>query len=173
MIPINSTIIEILVVAVIYISIAITAQRKLSNVAAVYEIQDQMQQKSRELSEMAKSNADKALLMQKQQEISQLLGQSMKNSFKPMLVVLPMFFLTYYVLLPAGFANAPFPQFSILSVNMTYQNLFFYTVFILGLVISISLSFRDKANLRKSRMTAGAPAYPTTSTGGIPEADSD
>ncbi len=155
---INTVVLEILVAAVAYICIAITVQRRLSNMPKMYAMQAAVQVKAKELNDMAKAGADQAVLMAKQKEMSAMLMSSMKYQIRPLLVVLPMFLIVYYYLLPLGFANAPFPHISILSLTLTYKTLFFYTVFILGLVISLSLTFRDK------RRYGGAPVQPGTTT---------
>ena len=45
--------------------------------------------------------------MAKQKEMMPLLGESMRSSMKPMFVILPMFLIVYYVLIPMIPFGAP------------------------------------------------------------------
>ena len=66
-----------------------------------------------------------------------LLGESMKSSIKPMFVILPMFLIVYYVLIP----NVPFPA---TATPKSIQSFFFIVVFIVGIVSAVVLMIYDK-----------------------------
>lgn len=154
----QTIVLEILAAAVVYICIAVTIQRKLVDMPKMYAMQAEMQLKSKELQELSKSGASQDILMQKQSEVSKLLMTSMKSQFKPILVVVPMFLVVYYYLLPLGFGGQAFPTIIVpLLGTLSYQRVFFYTVFVLGLVLSLSLQWNDKRKMAKPVPVAGTP----------------
>jgi uncharacterized membrane protein len=59
-----------------------------------------------------------------------LLGESMRSSMKPMFVMLPMFLIVYYVLVPMIPFRAP-------ATPKNIQQFFFIVVFISGIVSAI------------------------------------
>jgi uncharacterized membrane protein (DUF106 family) len=138
--------VELVAAAFAYAAFSITLQRKLSNIDKMYEIRATMNTKTKDLMRMAKEKADKATIDAAQKELAQLSMDSMKNQMKPMLIVLPVFFLIYYVLLPMGFA--PKLTLQILSFTLGYQQVFILAAFVSGLVLSTRLSMRDRKRLR-------------------------
>ena len=70
------------------------------------------------------------------------MGESMRSSMKPMLVVMPMFLIVYYVALPALLLGMG-------VAAKSGQSLFFYTVFALGLVSSAVVLLYDRSMAKK------------------------
>lgn len=148
---------ELLIIAagVMYVAATIVLQRKLVNPRRQQELQEQIQNISKELTAMIKANASKEEIAKKQGEVTPLMMESMKMSFKPMLVVLPLFFVVWLVVLPAFLHN-----YSSYTVNfiepLHYKGLFFVTALILGLVVSITLMLYDRNAHKKRKMQAAA-----------------
>lgn len=141
-------------VGILYVLLSVFIQRKLSNMKKVYEIQNVIKTKTDRLSELAKlENASKEELNALQKEIMSLMPEAMKHQMKPILVLLPLFVIIYYMLLPflfsASAANMKFTSF-----NLTYQTLFFYTTFVLGLIASLTISVYDKKKMKKEQPAA-------------------
>jgi uncharacterized membrane protein (DUF106 family) len=126
----------ILVIAVAYAILTILFQRKITNVKRMREIQARISRVSAEMKELTKRNASQQELMSKQKEIMPLMGESMRSSIKPMLVILPIFLLMYYVLLPNLPISAGNPK--------GVQGFFFMVVFIVGIVLAAALMIIDR-----------------------------
>lgn len=136
-------ILAIVAVGIAYTLFSIFLQRKLVDPKRMREIQFEVNRLSKEMNELVKRNAPKEEVSSKQKELMPLMGENMKKQFIPMIVILPVFLLVYDVLLKmafGGYANA--------RVNfiflMNYQNLFFATVLILGLVMSMVILIYDR-----------------------------
>ncbi len=142
------------IVAVAYSVFAVSIQRKLVNSITMYEMQDAIKEKSKQLNELVKSKASEEVLLQKQKEISSLLSASMRSSFKPMLVILPVFALLFYVIFPSLFPGKPVV--SVFSMNFTDTSYFILVTFVVGLVISMVLMARDKRLLAQSKKMQNA-----------------
>ncbi len=141
---ISMIIAEIVVVAVIYATIAFFLQRKVSNIKRVNEIRKTVNQHQKDLNEMIKTNAAKADIEKKQQEMMSMLSESMKYQMKGMFIVVPMFLLIYYVALPYVFGGVTGTIATIFSINLTYQTLFVASAFVCGIVLLILVSVVDK-----------------------------
>lgn len=132
----ESAMIAIVLIAIAYAIVNITVQRKISNAKRMRQINAQMTKLSKELNDMIKNKANQAEIEAKQKEMMPMLKESMMSSFKPMFVILPMFALVYYVLIPM----LPFSVGHVKGV----QELFFITVFIVGFVLAMVLLVRDR-----------------------------
>lgn len=139
--------IEVTLVAVAYVLISISLQRKLANPRRTYEVQDIIKKKTKELTELSKNSATQAQMAAKQKEITGLLSESMKSQLKPMFVVLPLFLVLYYLVFPSIFPVTL--TVSLLSMNLGYKTYFIAIAFVLGFVISMSLMAYDKAKMKK------------------------
>ncbi len=139
--------IEVTLVAVAYVLISISLQRKLANPRRTYEVQDIIKKKTKELTELSKNSATQAQMAAKQKEITGLLSESMKSQLKPMFVVLPLFLVLYYLVFPSIFPATL--TVSLLSMNLGYKTYFIAIAFVLGFVISMSLMAYDKAKMKK------------------------
>ncbi|MGC8669674.1 MAG: EMC3/TMCO1 family protein [Candidatus Micrarchaeia archaeon] len=133
--PSLSSEVVIVVVALLYTLLSVGIQRKLSNPVHLQEIQLKMNSLSKELNTLIKSNAPKEQIAQKQKEVMPLMGESMKAQIKPMIIILPLFIVVYYTLipmLPLGFKS------------VSIQESFFVAVLIFGLITSMVFLIRDR-----------------------------
>lgn len=140
--PANIEII-VIVMAIVYTVVSIAAQRLLSNPKRMREIQARVQIMQKEMTDMMKRNASQDELMAKQKEFMPLMGEQMKNSMKPMLVVLPLLLATYYLIIP----NLPFPP---TYINGT-KELFFIVVFAVGMVAAVFILLYDRKKSKEER----------------------
>jgi uncharacterized membrane protein (DUF106 family) len=135
-----------LVIGVAYASFALFLQRRLVNQKRVKEIQLRMKELTKEMQEMSKRKED---ITEKQKELMPLMSESMKHQFKAMFIILPLFFAVYYVALPNAFAafNGDVYNF---FVPLSYLNIFFISAFLCGIVLSISISIRDRIRAKRA-----------------------
>ncbi len=146
----STVVLEIVVFAIVYACITFFLQRKVSNMKKVNELKDRIYKIQKEFGDMVKSNAPKAELDKKQQEMMSLLSESMKYQMKGMFVVVPFFLIIYYLVLPALFAAAAAGTLlTIFSTNLNYQTLFIVTAFLTGIFLLILVAISDK--IRTSR----------------------
>jgi uncharacterized membrane protein (DUF106 family) len=142
------------IMAVIYTSISIAVQRLLSNPKKMREIQAKVSIMQKEMNAMLKSGAPQEQLAAKQREFMPLLGEQMKNSMKPMLVILPLLFLTYYFIIP----HIPIITSSNLSGSKTF---FFLIVFTLGIVSAVIILLYDRKKSKEEMKLLESPAQPS------------
>ncbi len=140
-------ILELVSAGIVYAVFALFLQRKLSNIDRMYELRAKMNQHTKELMEMTKSNAPKEKIAEKQKDLTNTSMQSMKNQMKPMIIVLPVFALVYYFLIPMGFAKSGISV-SLLGFTLNYQLLFIAVTFVAGLILSSLFSLRDRKRLK-------------------------
>jgi uncharacterized membrane protein (DUF106 family) len=138
----------IIVMALVYTGISILAQRKLSNPKRMREIQYKVKIIQKDMNDMIKNKAPQEQLMAKQKEFMPLMGEQMKSSMKPMLVILPLLLITYYLILPALPIGA-----SNLSGS---KELFFIIVFAVGIVVAIIIMVYDRKQAKKEQKEAEA-----------------
>jgi uncharacterized membrane protein (DUF106 family) len=136
----------IVALGLVYALFAVAIQRALSNPKRLREIQAQISKATKEINQMVKSKVPEAQIMAKQKEIMPLLGESMKSSMKPMFVILPLFLIVYYVLVPKLPLGAP-------ATPKTIQEFFFMVVFIAGIVAAIALMIYDKLQTKRLEST--------------------
>ena len=145
---------EIVIVAIgiCYTLLSVFLQRKLTNPKKLRDIQNRMKQLTKEMNEMTKANAPKEQIMAKQGEIMPLMGESMRAQLKSTFVLLPMFVVFYYLLvpnLPLGVAPG-----AIASV----KTMFFITVFVFGLVMLAVMTLYDRRKARMETLRAQSAA---------------
>jgi len=140
---------ELIFGAALYVALSVFLQRKLANPKRMREIQEIIKQKSKELTELSKANADKDLLMSKQKELTPLLAESMKLQFKPMLVILPIFIVIYYIFLPMLFVHPGTLQF--LSFKLSYQTYFIVYAVLLGFIASAVVMIYDRKKAKEEK----------------------
>ncbi len=143
----NIFIIELISAGIVYAIFSVIVQRKLSNIDKMYELRARMSQHTKELMEMTKTNAPKEKISAKQKDLTNTSMESMKNQMKPMLIVLPIFAVVYYLLIPTVFSNSGI-LISILGFTLNYQLLFIVVTFLSGIVLSITFSMRDRKRLK-------------------------
>lgn len=146
--------VELGIGALLYILLSLLLQRKFGNPMRLAEIQTIMNKKYKELTELSKT-ADQALLSAKQKEITPLMSEMMKIQYKPMFVVMPVFLVIYYLILPALFPTSPTVQ--LLSFTLSYKNYFIAVSFVAGLALSLCVSAYDKARVAKRQQAQAAP----------------
>ena len=139
----------IVLIAVLYTLFSFVIQRKMANMKKVYEMQEIIKQKSKELSDMVKNGAKNEELMLKQREVMSLASKSMINQMKPMIIILPLFLVVYYWLLPLIFPTHP--AVIIDGVKIAYNNFFIIVVFIFGLILSFSVMLIDRSKRKKEQ----------------------
>jgi uncharacterized membrane protein (DUF106 family) len=134
----QSSMVIVVALAIVYAASTVVLQRKLSNAKRMREINAKIQKVTKEMNQMVKNKAPEAEIAARQKEIMPLLHESMKSSLKPMFVVLPIFLVVYYLLLPM----LPFAA----AANNTkgVQGLFFIVVFITGMVLAITMMIHDR-----------------------------
>ncbi len=138
--PVNVEIM-VIVIAVVYTVVSVLAQRKLSNPKRMREIQYKAKMMQKEMNEMLKNKAPQEELMAKQKEFMPLMGEQLKSSMKPMLVILPLLLIVYYVLMPVLPLGAG-------NLNGS-KELFFIVVFGLGIISAIVIMLYDRAKTKK------------------------
>jgi len=139
----------IVLIAVLYTLFSFVIQRKMANMKKVYEMQETIKQKSKELSDMVKNGAKNEELMLKQREVMSLASESMINQMKPMIIILPLFLVVYYWLLPAIFPTHP--TIVIDGAKFAYNTFFIIVVFIVGLILSVSVMLIDRSKRKKEQ----------------------
>jgi len=96
---------SIIAIGIAYAIFSVVLQRKLVDPKRMREIQYKVNMLSKDLNAMIKNNASKEEISNKQKELMPLMSENMKKQFKPMIVILPIFFLVYYVLLGALYSG--------------------------------------------------------------------
>jgi uncharacterized membrane protein (DUF106 family) len=137
------------VIAVVYTLTSFILQRKLANMKKVYEMQAIIKAKTKELTELTKKGVPSAELAQKQKEVMSLASESMMHQMKPMIIILPLFFIVFYLLLPA--VVPPKTIINIGTYKFAYTTFFIIIVFVLGVLLSISVLIRDMAKAKKEK----------------------
>ena len=145
----------IIVIAVAYALASVAIQRKLSNAKRLREIQAQISKTTKEMNLMMKNKVPEAEINAKQKEMMPLLGESMRSSLKPMFVMLPMFLIVYYVLIPQIPFGAP-------STPKSIQAFFFIVVFIAGILCAVAMMIYDKQATRKEEKRLEATPPPAS-----------
>ncbi|MGC8776480.1 MAG: EMC3/TMCO1 family protein [Candidatus Micrarchaeia archaeon] len=146
----------IALIAIIYTLLSFFIQRKVANMKKVYEMQEKIKAKSAELKEMSKNGATNSELMEKQKEIMSLASESMISQMKPMIIILPLFFVVYYWLLPMLFPSHP--TVLLAGMKFSYTAFFILVVFVFGILLSIGVMVRDRANAKKAKASSGDAA---------------
>ena len=161
------TVIILIAIGIAYVAFSTFAQRKVGNPKKMRELQQRMNALSKELNQLVKSNAPKEEIAKKQSELMPLMSENMKTSIKPMLVILPVFFLLYYLVLPTTFHSIANEYVLFLgSMKLNYLGVFFACVFILGIATSIIIMIYDrkKTKLERRAIAAAEAAESGTNT---------
>ncbi|MEM0106808.1 MAG: EMC3/TMCO1 family protein [Candidatus Micrarchaeaceae archaeon] len=137
--------ISLISIAVAYTLLSVFIQRKLVNPRRMAEIQIIMKEHSKKLSEMIKQGASKEDIIAKQREIMPLMSESVKAQFKPIFIIIPLFFVLYYLLIPqVSMMLGVKSSIQIFSFNLTSQEVFFIGAFFFGIIISIAMMIHDR-----------------------------
>ncbi len=141
-------VLELVLIAIVYVSFSVIAQRKIANYKRIKEIKKDMDIKMKELRSLGSSITKEALDV-KQKEITALASESMRHQLKPTLIVLPIFFLLFYVALPALVPAST--KISVLSLSLPYTTFFIAVSFILGILSTIALSVYERIAAKKAQ----------------------
>ncbi len=131
-----------------YATFALVLQRKLSNPAKAREIQQKIQALTKELNAMAKRGED---ISAKQSELMPMLNESMKSQMKSMFVILPVFFVIYYGIMPLVFGKFSADMVTLLVLPLNYGGLFIATAIITGLIYSAGIMIRDRTVAKRMK----------------------
>lgn len=136
----------IIAIALAYAIGSIALQRRISNAKKMRELQRKISESSKRMNAMIKAGASKEEIASKQKEMMPLMSESMKNSIKPMIVILPLFVLLYYLILPfvINLTGQADNTINFILSGLSYQNFFFAVVFIFGIATSIAILAYDK-----------------------------
>ncbi len=153
---------SIVLIGVLYTAISVLLQRKLINPKRMRELQQKSKDITTELNRLVKANAPKEHIEAKQKELMPMLSESMRSQMKPMFVILPIFLVMYYLILPTVFASSTtsFFMFTLFGAKeqLGLRGLFFYTVLIIGIIASISILVYDKKKTKLERAERAAAA---------------
>lgn len=134
-------------IAAAYTLASIALQRRLADPKKQREIQYTLSALSRELNAMAKSNATQEAMKAKQQELMPLMSKSMMSQFKPMFVILPIFLVLYYWILPS--VPAWFPALFGVDGAKSVQSFFFIVVLVMGFAASVAVMVYDRKKAKE------------------------
>jgi uncharacterized membrane protein (DUF106 family) len=134
----------IIAICVVYTLGSVALQRKLTNPKRMREVQARVKQLTNEMNLLAKSNATKEMITAKQNEMMPLMSESMRTMMKPMFVVLPIFLVLYYVMLPA--LAAPL---GVAGGAKSVQLLFFTITLVLGLISTAVILMYDRMKMKQ------------------------
>ena len=138
--PLNIAL-AIVLFAMAYATFTLKIQRRMTNPQKTKELRAKISNLTKEMNAMAKRNEN---IASKQAELMPLINESMMSQMKGMFVILPVFFLVYYGLMPIIFNPISAEQFSLIGIGLGFGSLFIATCIIFGLILSISIMIRDK-----------------------------
>ncbi len=143
----------VIAIGIIDVFVSIYLQRKVFiDEEKMYRSQMKMKKFQGEMKDMVKNNASQEDLMNKQKEMMPLMGENMSFSMKSAIPSLILFLAIYYFILPYVY-KAIAPNYLTATVNfimpLNYHTLFWATIFILGIIVAIYMSIRDRKNIKK------------------------
>ena len=144
---------EIAVIAVLYVLLSVSIQRKLGNIKRIKEIKKEMNMHMADLKK-AGSAMSKDEFAAKQKRITTLASESMRHQLKPTFIVLPIFFLIFYVVLPYLFPASTTPSISLFGFSLTYAQFFIAIAFTMGILSTIMIGIYDRMSAKKAESTA-------------------
>ncbi len=143
---------EIAVIAVLYVLLSVSVQRKLGNIKRVKEIKREMNEHMAALKKEG-GTMDKEEFAAKQKRITALASESMKHQMKPTFIVLPIFFLIFYVVLPYLFPSESTAHMTLFSFSITYGQFFIAVAFVVGILSTILIGIYDRIAASKAKHT--------------------
>ena len=143
----DPAIIILVALAIGYVALSTFLQRKLANSKRLIEIDAIMKKKMAELKEHAK-NEEHELMMAKNKELAALMKESTTARLKPTLVILPVFFILIYVILPALIPSNSFSV-TIMSFKFTAETFFVAVAFVIGFPSSMVILAMDRKKAAK------------------------
>lgn len=135
---------ELIIVAIafVYTIIIVALQRKLSNAKRLRDIQAHISVVTKEMNKMMKDKVPEAQILAKQKEVMPLLKESMMLSMRSMVVILPMYVIMLYVIIPHISLGTS-------ATTSSIRNFFIIVVIALGLVAAIIMMVYDKSQVKK------------------------
>ncbi len=161
---------EIAVIAVLYVLLSVSIQRKLGNIKRIKEIKKEMNMHMADLKK-AGSTMSKDEFAAKQKRITTLASESMRHQIKPTFIVLPIFFLLFYVVLPYLFPASTTPQIKVLSYSLTYGQFFIAIAFVVGILSTILIGIYDRMAAAKAERTTIRQPQPAETAQGAAHID--
>ena len=149
--PLNIEV-SIILLAVVYSLFTLFLQRKLSNPKKMRDLQRKSKHLSKELNELVKNNAPHEQISEKQKELMPILSETVKVQFRSMIVILPIFAVIYYILLPTYFKTSTYVHF---LGELNYSTLFFVTVLAVGLLASMAVLLYDRKKTKEEEIAEG------------------
>ena len=102
-------------------------------------------------------SAPKEELMKKQGEMMPLMKESMMQNMKATFVLIPTFLVVYYLLVPYLFGYLKTDTAALFGgITVQYKGLFFVTVFVLGIITSITILVYDRRKAKAERQALAA-----------------
>ena len=144
-----------------YAIFSLKVQRKLTNPQKTREIQTKIQQLTKEMNEMAKRRED---ITAKQAELMPLFRESMQLQMKSMFVILPIFFIVYYGLIPFAFGAFNNTIIKIYIIPFTYSTLFIASAVIAALILSTIVMTLDRAKAKRIKQQSQVTSTDTNNT---------
>lgn len=158
-----SLILYVIITAVVYSSAMLAIQRKLGNPRRLKEIQQEMKAKMAEMKKLGE-NTDSSVMNAKQKELSDLSMESLRHSFKPIIVVTPISLIVLYLAIPYVFGTQAI-NLSVMGLFTitTYRWLFIIAAAIFSLASSMVMNALDARDAKKkvSQEIAEAKAHHT------------
>ncbi len=140
---------EVTLLALGYVLFSVVVQRLLVPMVQMFEMQETIKVKTKELNDLIKNHATENQIAEKQKEVTTLLSTNMRVQLKPMLVILPIFYILFYYVFPMVFPTNPNVVF--LSYTLSYKTYFILIALIAGILASLGTSLYYKImKLRKT-----------------------
>ncbi|MDE1768499.1 MAG: DUF106 domain-containing protein [Candidatus Micrarchaeota archaeon] len=152
--------VELIVIAIAYVSLSVIVQRKFTNMKRIKEIRLELNKITNDLRKMG-NNISKDIMLAKQNEMAALTTELMKHQLKGTLIIFPIGVLLFYVALPHLFSAQT--TISVLSFQFTYRTFFIIAAFVLGMISSIAFAVYDKVNAKKMQAPSTVAQQPANS----------
>jgi uncharacterized membrane protein (DUF106 family) len=141
-------------IGIAYAAFSFKVQRRLTNPQKTKDIQSRIQRLTKEMNEMAKRKED---ITAKQAELMPLFRESMQLQMKSMFVILPIFFIVYYGLIPLAFGTFNSATISIFAIPFTYGTLFIGSAVIAALMMNVAIMLVDRLKAKRAKQAQAAP----------------
>ncbi len=144
----NLIALEIVLVSLIYVIVTIALQRKFSNIKRIKEIRNEMNIHQADMKKM-NSTTPKEEIDAKQKKMMDLTSEMMRHQLRASLILLPVFAVVVYLILPYTFGNTEF-SFVFLGFTLTYRTFFVGACVVLGLAVQAVAAAYDKMAAKKA-----------------------
>ncbi|MEM3841074.1 MAG: hypothetical protein QXN59_00030 [Candidatus Micrarchaeaceae archaeon] len=141
----------IIAIGLAYTALSIFAQRKISDPRKIRAAQAKMKYHTAMLNEMVKNKRPQEEILAKQREIMPMMTESMKLQMKSTMIIIPIFFLLYYVLMPALFGSISKETATFIVSGLNYRSLFFAVVLLSGMISAIIIMLYDRKKTKQEQ----------------------